>query len=134
MTWFFTTFSVADVKSKVIHIPGLEYLYTRIPADQLDLPQFVTDYDTRVSIYIIHLMLLLNSRFDYCNSLLYGIADCDLSCLQRVQNCLARVVCNASHFSPSSPFLKRLHLLPLKHRVRFKLASIAQRVFYTKDL
>ena len=76
---------------------------------------------------------LINSRFDYCNSLLYGIADCDLSRLQRVQNCLARVVCNASRLSPSSPLLKRLHWLPLKHRVRFKLASIAHRVFYTKE-
>ena len=35
---------------------------------------------------------LVSSRLDYCNSLLYGIADIDLTRLQRVQNQLARLV------------------------------------------
>ncbi len=49
ITWFMTTFSINEMKSKVHHIPGLEYLYQRIPPDQLDLPDFVLDYDMRVS-------------------------------------------------------------------------------------
>ena len=32
---------------------------------------------------------LVSSRLDYCNSLLYGIADIDLTRLQHVQNQLA---------------------------------------------
>ena len=35
---------------------------------------------------------LITSRLDYCNSLINNIAKQDLSKLQRVQNCLARVV------------------------------------------
>ena len=35
---------------------------------------------------------LMSSRLDYCNSLLYGVADIDLTRLQRVQNQLARLV------------------------------------------
>ena len=46
---------------------------------------------------------LISSRLDYCNSLINNIAKQDLSKLQRVQNCLARVVLRAPRFSPSLP-------------------------------
>ena len=52
---------------------------------------------------------LISSRLDYCNSLINNIAKQDLSKLQRMQNCLARVVLRAPRFSPSLPLLKRLH-------------------------
>ena len=41
---------------------------------------------------------LVSSRLDYCNSLLYNIANKDIARLQRVQNCLARVVKRSPHF------------------------------------
>ena len=53
---------------------------------------------------------LISSRLDYCNSLINNIAKQDLSKLQRVQNCLARLVLRAPRFSPSLPLLKQLHL------------------------
>ena len=43
---------------------------------------------------------LITSRLVYCNSLINNIAKQDLSKLQRVQNCLARVVLRAPRFSP----------------------------------
>ena len=49
---------------------------------------------------------LISSRIDYCNSLLNNIAKRDLAKLQRVQNCLVRVVLRAPRFSPSLPLLK----------------------------
>ncbi len=49
MTWFFTTFTLSEMKAKVHNLPGLEYLYTRIAPDQLDLPDFVLDHDMRVN-------------------------------------------------------------------------------------
>ena len=48
---------------------------------------------------------LITSRLDYCNSLINNIAKQDLSKLQHVQNCLARVVLRAPRFSPSLPLL-----------------------------
>ena len=42
---------------------------------------------------------LVNSHFDYYNSLLYNLPDKDIDRLQWVQNCLARVVCKAACFS-----------------------------------
>ena len=50
---------------------------------------------------------LISSRLDYCNSVLNNIAKSDLAKFQRVQNCLARVVISAPHFSPSLPILEQ---------------------------
>ena len=70
---------------------------------------------------------LISSRLDYCNSLLNNIAKQDLSKLQHVQNCLARVVLRAPHFSPSLPLLKQLHWLPVNYRIQCKLSTLTYR-------
>ena len=70
---------------------------------------------------------LISSRLDYCNSLLNNIAKQELSKLQRVQNCLARVVLRAPRFSPSLPLLKQLHWLPVNYRIKFKLSTLTYR-------
>ena len=49
---------------------------------------------------------LVTSKLDYCDSLLHEIPAKDLHKLQRVQNCLARVVTKAPRFSHSIPLLK----------------------------
>ena len=48
----------------------------------------------------------------------------DIARLQRVQNCLARVVTKPSRFSRSVPILKRLHWLSVKFRIHFKICAI----------
>jgi len=69
--------------------------------------------------------VLVSSRFDYCNSLLYNTANKDIAKLQRVQNCLARVVVTrSSRFTRSVPLLKSLHWLPLHYRIIFKMYTI----------
>ena len=51
----------------------------------------------------------------------------DIARLQRVQNCLARVVTKAPRFSRSVRILKRLHWLPVKFRIHFKICAITFR-------
>ena len=51
----------------------------------------------------------------------------DIARLQRVQNCFARVVTKAPRFSRSVPILKRLHWLPVKFRIHFKICAITFR-------
>ena len=70
---------------------------------------------------------LIISRLDYCNSLLNNIAKQDVSKLQRVQNCFARVVLRAPRFSPSLFLLKQLHWLPVNCRIKFKLSTLTYR-------
>uniref|UniRef100_A0A8C2FH23 Ganglioside induced differentiation associated protein 2 n=1 Tax=Cyprinus carpio TaxID=7962 RepID=A0A8C2FH23_CYPCA len=50
-TWFFTTFSVSGLKEKVHHIENLQQLFTCILPEQIDIPPFVLEYDSRVSIH-----------------------------------------------------------------------------------
>ena len=64
---------------------------------------------------------LVSSRLDYCNSLLFGCSEKYKTTLQRVQNCLARVLSRSSRLSESRPLLKSLHWLPKKSRIKFKL-------------
>ena len=73
---------------------------------------------------------LVTSHLDYCNSLLYNLPDRDIERLQRVHNCLARIVCKASRFSRSKPLLKFLHWLLVKYRIRFKLCTITFKAFF----
>jgi len=76
---------------------------------------------------------LVSSRLDYCNSLLYNIAGKDITKLQRVQNCLARVVTRSPRFSRSVPLLKSLHWLPVRYRIIFKICTIAYQALSFKQ-
>ena len=55
---------LADMKGKVHNIRGVELLYSRVPPDQLDLPDFVMDYDERVS-YISVVVCVIQDTFVY---------------------------------------------------------------------
>lgn len=68
---------------------------------------------------------LVSSRLDYCNSLYYGLPDSSLHKLQRVQNALARVVYpHVKRHHHITPILRKLHWLPIKQRILFKIATL----------
>ena len=70
---------------------------------------------------------LVSSRFDYCDSLLSGIAETDLTKLQRVLNRLARGVTKSPPFTRSVPLLRSLHWLPVEYRVHFKICLLTDK-------
>ena len=75
---------------------------------------------------------LVSSRLDYCNSLLYGIADIDLTRLQRVKNQLACLVTKSPPFTRSIPLLRSLHWLPVRFRILFKINLLTYKTLRKK--
>ena len=70
---------------------------------------------------------LINSRLDYLNSILHDTSTANITSLQRIQNAAARVVLYPNHIQPSDQSLFKLHWLPVKDRIQYKLpASLTQ--------
>jgi len=60
------------------------------------------------------LQAFISCHLDYCNALLYGIADDLLRRLQSVQNAAARLVAGSRRPDHITPVLRRLHWLPVR--------------------
>ena len=56
----------------------------------------------------------ISTRLDYCNSVLYGIADNQLQRLQSVQNAAAQLVTGTRRTEHITPVLQSLHWLPVR--------------------
>ena len=110
---FDSSFSFSDHVSQVIKS-------TRVHAR--DLYRLCPLLDLNTSVLLTN--ALVSSRLDYCNSLFLSLTDFELRRLQLVQNSLCRVVPRSSKYSHITPQLKKLHWLPVKYRVQFKLGLI----------
>ena len=80
----------------------------------------------RVRRYLIHetavkvANALVSSHLNYCNSLLYKTKKSYNIGLLRVQNALCRTVCKLNKYCHVTPFLHKLHWLPIHYRILFK--------------
>ena len=63
----------------------------------------------------------VTSSIDYCNELLYGLPDCEIVKLQRVQNAAARLLTSNCKYDHITPVLQELHWLPVTGKLRFIL-------------
>jgi len=73
----------------------------------------------------------INSRLDYCNSLLLGTLAISLNRLQRAQDIAARVVMDAHHRTDAKQLLRQLHWLPVRQRILFKMAVLTRKAHTT---
>ena len=78
--------------------------------------RYLSQQDTETLVHAF-----ISSRLDYCNALLYGLPESQIAKLQRVQNACARLVSNTSKFSHITPVLFKLHWLPIRQRIAFKI-------------
>lgn len=67
MTWWFTTFMAPAIKQKVHSLPGVEYLYSVMSRDQLEIPAYITEYDMSVSrnFFVVYITVLVSSVIGY---------------------------------------------------------------------
>ena len=63
---------------------------------------------------------MISSRLDYCNSLLYSVSKYNVVKLQKIQNALCRIVFRLDRTSHVTPFLQKLHWLPITYRILCK--------------
>ena len=72
----------------------------------------------------------VNSRLDYCNSLLYGVGEGLMDRLQRGQNAAAWLVSGAKKYDHITPIMMNLHWLPIRRRVTFKVATLVYKCLH----
>ena len=69
---------------------------------------------------LIGIHAFITNKFDYCNSLLYGLPD--FQRLQKIQNIAARTLTKSKKDSHIIPNLKHLlHWFPVLFRIRFRI-------------
>ena len=73
---------------------------------------------------------IVSSRLDYCNSVQAGISDANFKKLESVQYSLARVVTGMPVYfrDHMMPVLAKLHWLPIRARISFKIATTVFKV------
>ena len=77
---------------------------------------------------------LVSSKLDYCNSLFYNLPKTSINRLQHVQNSLARfVVPSVKRCHHISPTLAKLHWLPIRQRIEFKIATITHKTLQNRQ-
>ena len=78
-----------------------------------------------LKIQLIHSCVL--SHLDYCNSTYGSLTENNLQKLQKIQNDAVRFIFNINgknKYESISPYLKKLHFLPVRFRIKFKTALL----------
>ena len=70
---------------------------------------------------------LVISCLDYCNAILAGLPDTDISHLQRIQNICAKTVLSQDKYESSTRCLLELHWLLIWKRIKHKVLTFVHK-------
>ena len=78
----------------------------------------------KLKVQLVHAGVL--SVIDYCNGVCGGLSEADLYKLQKLQNSAVRFIfgIKLSEYKHMMPYLKRLHFLPVRYRILYKLCLL----------
>ena len=75
---------------------------------------------------------LITSRLDCANAILYGLPEKQLDRLQRIQNSAARLVVKVGKHEHIRPILTKLHWLPIRERIVFKILIMTFKILINR--
>ena len=70
------------------------------------------------------------SQLDYCNSILACVYPTALRPLELILNRAIRFIFGINRFTHITPYMKKIHILPIRFRILFKLCLTAYKIFY----
>ena len=83
-----------------------------------------------LKIQLVHSMVF--SHLDYCNCVFGSLSEMNLNKLQKIQYSAVQFIYNLhgkDRYQSLSPFLKKLHFLPVRFRIRYKIALMVFKCF-----
>ena len=93
--------------------------------NQRNLSRIGSKLTHELKIQLVHSSIL--SFIDYCNAMYYGLTAKNLQKLQKIQNNAVRFIFSLygkKMREPIMPYLKKLHFLPVRYRIKFKIALL----------
>ena len=81
------------------------------------------DYDLKVQLVHSNILCFL----DYCNAVYFGLSEKDIQKLQKIQNNAVRFIFGLygkKRLQALTPYLQKLHFLPVRHRILFKIGLL----------
>ena len=77
---------------------------------------------------LIH--VLITTRLDFCNSILYNLPNNKIERLQRIQNQVARMQTRSPRRNHITPVLRELHWLRISDNINFKILILTHNAFH----
>ena len=90
-----------------------------------DLCKIGSKLNHDLKVQLVHSMIF--SHLDYCNAVFGSLTEANLNKLQIIQYSAVTFICGLKgkdRFQSLSPFLKKLHFLPVRFRIKYKLALL----------
>ena len=90
-----------------------------------DLRRIGAKLSRKLKIQLVHSNVL--STIDYCNSAYGALSEANLQKLQKIQNNAVRFIFGIygkDKWNPISPYLKELHFLPVRYRIKYKIVLL----------
>ncbi len=72
----------------------------------------------------------VSSRLNAGNSILYGITQGQLQCIERTQNIVARIITNTRRYEHITPVLRQLHWLSIQEWIEFKVSWLTYKALH----